>query len=237
MLQLHLLFFLNRNVICKEAKCLDSNLQNLKVARPCSTSTVRVHHTAALNRFTYRSCPLSPVHSTMWNYYRSVRPFLSLCLSPVVFASAACPPARQPASPSVWCLRSAALASVSTALQTRDAPLLPSLRACHSGSSSGLPSACFLTKIQTQRRILGSRREGSDSFPVLPCVEKRGVNGRGTTWSSCAAAQAGVRSTEPEKGQQIYEMGWCKWDWCSFFPLLLCYLSTLCHHAYVLVQQ
>lgn len=148
-LQLHLLFFLNRNFLCKQAKCVDNSLQNQKVARPCSTSTVRVHHTAALNRFTYRSCPRCPVHSTMWNYYPSVRPFISLCLSPVVFTSAACPPARQPVSPSVWCLRSAALASASTALQTLDAPLLPSLRACHSGNSSGLPSACFLTKIDT----------------------------------------------------------------------------------------
>lgn len=43
---------------CKVEKCIENNMQNMKVARPCSTSAVHVHHTAALINFNYRSCML-----------------------------------------------------------------------------------------------------------------------------------------------------------------------------------
>lgn len=55
------------------------------------------------------------------------------------------------------------------------------------------------------------RARGSDSFLAARREEWMRVDGRGTAWSSRAAAQARVRAGVPQEGQQIHEMGRCEY--------------------------
>lgn len=105
----------------------------------------------------------------------------------------------------------AAPASASAALQSRDAPPPPSVRAWHIlAAVVGFRQSAFKQITQeTGRQIRGEESELTH-FCLSRAEKSRWVNGRGTAWSSCAAAQASVRSREPEEGQQIHEMGWCK---------------------------
>lgn len=143
--------------------------------------------------------------------------YFSPSLPPVVFASAACRSVSQSAGPSVWCLRSAALASASTALQSLDAPL----RACHSGSSSGLPPTCFWAKYRRSDGHLWAEERERTRFQC--CRASRTVD------EPMAGAQPGVHALQlkPVSVPESLRRGnkFMKWDDVSktgvLFPLLV----------------